>query len=337
MVRSVGGSVVEGDEEDARHGRTVPSGRSRRGPCRALRPLPGRAGDGGAGGRSRNHHGADGGAPRSADGRLPAPFAFAGAVLGAARRLTVTVSATIGRLYDPLRPAEEIAVLDLLSGGRLVTVAGIGYRPEEYERAGVPCAERGRLQVELLDTLLRASTGEEVTYRGCAVRVTPRPYSKPHPPLPVGGSSRAAARRAVPAAVLPQRASAGARALLQGAARGVRHQRLDEDAVRRDVAAASLRRTPSRPGRATAGTFARGADLRLLAAVRGSFGGAAGRGDGAGAARGGGCTGSSHPRSAWRWSAGPVCCIPPAGGMPVDEGWRSLRLFAERALPRTDG
>ncbi|CAM5709938.1 hypothetical protein SBADM41S_02757 [Streptomyces badius] len=68
---------------------------------------------------------------------LPSPFTFAGAVFGATRRIAVTVSAIIGPLHDPLRLAEDIAVLDLLSAGRLVTVAGIGYRPKEYERAGV--------------------------------------------------------------------------------------------------------------------------------------------------------------------------------------------------------
>ncbi|KPI12419.1 luciferase family protein [Actinobacteria bacterium OK074] len=154
--------------------------------------------------QTEEHHGV-------ADNWLPAPFAFAGAVLGATRRISVTVSAVIGPLYDPLRLAEDIAVLDLLSGGRLVTVAGIGYRPEEYARAGVAWEQRGRLQDELLETLLKAWTGEEFAFRGRTVRVTPRPYSDPHPLLLVGGSSKAAARRAArlglpffPSAHLPE-------------------------------------------------------------------------------------------------------------------------------------
>lgn len=80
--------------------------------------------------QTEEHHG-------TANNWLPSPFAFAGAVFGATRRIAVTVSAIIGPLYDPLKVAEDIAVLDLLSGGRLVTVAGIGYRPEEYEQHGV--------------------------------------------------------------------------------------------------------------------------------------------------------------------------------------------------------
>lgn len=154
--------------------------------------------------QTEEHHGAE-------NNWLPSPFAFAGAVFGVTRRIAVTVSAIIGPLHDPLRLAEEIAVLDLLSGGRLVTVAGIGYRPEEYHLFGVDFARRGRLQDELLQTLLRAWTGEPFSYRGRTVRVTPRPYTEPHPLLLVGGSSKAAARRAArlglpffPSAHLPE-------------------------------------------------------------------------------------------------------------------------------------
>jgi alkanesulfonate monooxygenase SsuD/methylene tetrahydromethanopterin reductase-like flavin-dependent oxidoreductase (luciferase family) len=154
--------------------------------------------------QTEEHHGA-------ADNWLPSPLTFAGAVLGATRRIAVTVSAIIGPLHDPLRLAEDLAVLDLVGEGRLVTVAGIGYRPEEYEQLGVEWGRRGALQDELLETLLAAWTGERFTYRGRTVRVTPRPYSRPHPTLLVGGSSRAAARRAArfglpffPSAHLPE-------------------------------------------------------------------------------------------------------------------------------------
>lgn len=154
--------------------------------------------------QTEEHHGAD-------NNWLPSPFTFAGAVFGATRRIAVTVSAIIGPLYDPLRLAEDVAVLDLVSGGRLVTVAGIGYRPAEYEQQGVEWGLRGRLQDELLETLLKAWTGEEFTFRGRRVRVTPRPFTEPHPMLLVGGSSRAAARRAArlglpffPSAHLPE-------------------------------------------------------------------------------------------------------------------------------------
>ncbi|MGW8378220.1 LLM class flavin-dependent oxidoreductase [Streptomyces sp. ODS28] len=136
------------------------------------------------------HHGAD-------NGWSPAPLATAGAVLGASRRIAVMVSALITPLYDPLRLAEETAVLDHIGRGRLSLVAGIGYRPEEYEMFDREWKRRGRLQDEVLETLLAAWTGEPFTYRGRTVRVTPPPYTRPHPPLLVGGTSMAAVRRAV--------------------------------------------------------------------------------------------------------------------------------------------
>ncbi|RCG19890.1 LLM class flavin-dependent oxidoreductase [Streptomyces diacarni] len=135
------------------------------------------------------HHG-------SPDGWLPAPLALAGALLGRTRTTLVTACAILAPLYDPLRLAEDLAVLDLASGGRLITVAGIGYRKEEYEALGVDFARRGALQDEALETLLAAWTGEPFTYRDRTVRITPRPHTRPHPPLFVGGSSRPAARRA---------------------------------------------------------------------------------------------------------------------------------------------
>ncbi|MFJ8932613.1 MULTISPECIES: LLM class flavin-dependent oxidoreductase [unclassified Streptomyces] len=154
--------------------------------------------------QTEEHHGV-------ANNWLPSPFTFAGAVLGATKRIAVTVSAIIGPLHDPLRLAEDIAVLDLLSGGRLVTVSGIGYRPEEYAQFDVEWKRRGKLQDELLETLLKAWTGEEFEFRGRRVRVTPRPFTQPHPLLLVGGSSKAAARRAArlglpffPSAHLPE-------------------------------------------------------------------------------------------------------------------------------------
>ncbi|MER5439946.1 LLM class flavin-dependent oxidoreductase [Streptomyces sp. NPDC002790] len=154
--------------------------------------------------QTEEHHGV-------ANNWLPSPFTFAGAVLGATKRIAVTVSAIIGPLHDPLRLAEDIAVLDLVSGGRLVTVSGIGYRPEEYAQFDVEWKRRGKLQDELLETLLKAWTGEEFSYRGRRVRVTPRPFTQPHPLLLVGGSSQAAARRAArlglpffPSAHLPE-------------------------------------------------------------------------------------------------------------------------------------
>ena len=62
---------------------------------------------------------------------------------------------------------------------------------------GVDFSRRGLLMDELLDTVLKAWTGEPFERNGMTVRVTPRPLTKPHPMLSVGGSVKATARRAV--------------------------------------------------------------------------------------------------------------------------------------------
>jgi alkanesulfonate monooxygenase SsuD/methylene tetrahydromethanopterin reductase-like flavin-dependent oxidoreductase (luciferase family) len=135
------------------------------------------------------HHGAE-------DGFLPAPLALAGAIAGRTKRILVVVAALLAPLNDPIRVAEELAVLDQLSAGRVSVVLGAGYRPEEFEMYGVDRKERGRLVEDFGRALIDAWTNDEFSWRGRMVRVTPKPYTRPHPYVLVGGSTPAAARRA---------------------------------------------------------------------------------------------------------------------------------------------
>jgi alkanesulfonate monooxygenase SsuD/methylene tetrahydromethanopterin reductase-like flavin-dependent oxidoreductase (luciferase family) len=135
------------------------------------------------------HHGVE-------DGYLSAPLAMAGAVLGRTRRTGVSISALLVPLHDPIRLAEDIAVLDLASAGRLTVIAGLGYREGEFEMFGVDRKRRGRIMEEHLRVMKQAWTGEPFEYRGTTVRVTPTPFTKPHPLVMVGGSTEIAARRA---------------------------------------------------------------------------------------------------------------------------------------------
>jgi alkanesulfonate monooxygenase SsuD/methylene tetrahydromethanopterin reductase-like flavin-dependent oxidoreductase (luciferase family) len=135
------------------------------------------------------HHGAD-------NGWSPSPLVTAGMLLSRTSSVNVSVLAVLVPLYDPLRLAEDIAVLDLASQGRFSFVAGLGYRQSEYAAHGKDWGRRGQLLDEALDTMLKAWTGEPFTYRGTTVRVTPRPLTQPHPPLMVGGSAKVSARRA---------------------------------------------------------------------------------------------------------------------------------------------
>jgi alkanesulfonate monooxygenase SsuD/methylene tetrahydromethanopterin reductase-like flavin-dependent oxidoreductase (luciferase family) len=129
-------------------------------------------------------------------GWSPNPILEAGIFLAATERIKVKANAALGPLYDPVRLAEDIAVLDQLGGERFAVVFGLGYRPIEYAAMRKAFGERGTLMDELLDTLLKAWSGEPFEYHGATIRVTPRPATQPHPNVVVGGSAMATARRA---------------------------------------------------------------------------------------------------------------------------------------------
>lgn len=135
------------------------------------------------------HHGVE-------DGYLPSPLPMAGLLAGRTRRIPISVVALLAPLYDPLKLAEDLAVLDIASGGRITICAGMGYRPDEYTMFGRDFAKRGVLLDEVLEFLLRAWPGEPFEHRGATVRLTPKPLTQPLPPIRVGGQSKAGARRA---------------------------------------------------------------------------------------------------------------------------------------------
>ncbi len=126
----------------------------------------------------------------------PTPLLNAAMILSSTSNLMVTISALLVPLHDPLRAAEDIAVIDLVSKGRLVIVSGLGYRPIEYAAAGKSWKRRGRVLDEALEVMLKAWKGEPFEHNGEMVQVLPMPYTRPHPMLLIGGSSKAAGRRA---------------------------------------------------------------------------------------------------------------------------------------------
>jgi len=129
-------------------------------------------------------------------GWLGSPLTMAAAIAARTSRVQIRGSAVLVTLYDPLRLAEEMAILDLISRGRFVLVAGQGYRPSEYAMMDRDFAERGQTMDFVVETMLTAWKGEPFDYRGTTVRISPLPYTNPHPPLHIGGMSKIAARRA---------------------------------------------------------------------------------------------------------------------------------------------
>ena len=135
------------------------------------------------------HHG-------SPDGYLPSPLVFGSAVAARTSNLRLTIGALITPLHDPVRIAEDLAVLDVVSNGRVVVIVSGGYVASEFATFGRKLSDRPRLMEEIVPFLDRAWRGEPFEFHGRTVRVTPRPVQRPRPPILMGGSSEAAARRA---------------------------------------------------------------------------------------------------------------------------------------------
>jgi len=133
------------------------------------------------------HHGVD-------DGFMSAPITLAAAIGGRTKSMRIQIAAILVPLHDPIRLAEQLATADLATGGRVGLVAGLGYRHEEFEMAGVDRSQRGKLLEEYVGVLRQAWTGEPFQWRGRTIRVTPKPANPPM--ILVGGSTPIAARRA---------------------------------------------------------------------------------------------------------------------------------------------
>ncbi len=113
----------------------------------------------------------------------------------------LVTSVLITPLYHPVMLAEELATLDVVTEGRLVFGAGIGYFPAEFEHFQIPYAQRASRTDECLDLVVRLWTEDEVTHDGRYwqldhVRPHLQPVQKPHPPIWIGAHSEAGARRA---------------------------------------------------------------------------------------------------------------------------------------------
>src|SRR5437764_9382261 len=120
------------------------------------------------------HHGV-------ADGYLPSPLVAAAAMAARTSRIRITIAALLVPLHDPLRLAEDTAVLDHLSGGRVGYVFGLGYRPEEYAMFDKQWKGRGKDMEDAVRSLLQAWSGEPFEDQVLTLRVTPAPMSRPHP------------------------------------------------------------------------------------------------------------------------------------------------------------
>jgi alkanesulfonate monooxygenase SsuD/methylene tetrahydromethanopterin reductase-like flavin-dependent oxidoreductase (luciferase family) len=135
------------------------------------------------------HHG-------SADNYLPSTVVMASAIAARTKNLTINLWAVPAAFHDPLRLAEDLAVADIISGGRMSVAITGGYVPSEFDMFDRSIKERPQQVTEMIQTLEKAWTGEPFEFRGRTVQVLPRPVQRPRIPLLMGGASKPAARRA---------------------------------------------------------------------------------------------------------------------------------------------
>lgn len=129
-------------------------------------------------------------------GWLSSPLVMSALIAGRTERIGIRAAAILAPLYDPIRLAQDVAMLDVASRGRFSFVLGQGHRESEYHLMNRDFTNRGKATEELIETLLKAWSGEPFEYRGRTIHVSPRPYTHPHPPLWYGGMSAVAAKRA---------------------------------------------------------------------------------------------------------------------------------------------
>lgn len=276
----------------------------------------------------------------AATGWLPSPLLMAAAVAGCTARIRISVGALLVPLYDPVRLAEDIAVLDQLSAGRVSYVTGVGYRPAEYHAVGKDFRRRGRLMDECLSVLFQAWGEDPFSFNGRLIDVTPKPYTRPHPVLFIGGMSVAAARRAArfglpfsPPMPMPELEAVYQAELARNGKQGfvfspangntVTHLSSDPDRTwarcgeyflneAREYSSWAVPHVP-RPNESPAGTIA---ELRAAGTVE--------------------VLTPDQLIAQYRDGRTGVTLHPLIGGLPVEQGWESLRLLVEQVLPKLE-
>lgn len=145
--------------------------------------------------------------PYADDGRIPGdpegvldPFSALTFVAAQTSRIRLGTGICIVPQRHPVYTAKQVADLDHLSDGRVDFGIGVGWLEEEFEALGIPFRDRGARTDECLEAMKALWTQDAATHRGERFRfegalLNPKPVQRPHPPILVGGESRAAFRR----------------------------------------------------------------------------------------------------------------------------------------------
>ena len=130
----------------------------------------------------------------------PSPLPVLAGFATRTSRVTLGTDILVAAFYHPVRLAEDIALLDVMSGGRVVLGAAIGYKPDEFTLYGVELEKRGARFEEQLAIVKGLWTQDTFSFRGKYYQVEgklePKPIAKPHPPIWIGGWGEITLRRA---------------------------------------------------------------------------------------------------------------------------------------------
>ncbi len=130
----------------------------------------------------------------------PSPLPVLAGFATRTSRLVLGTDIIVAAFHHPVRLAEDVAMLDVISNGRLVLGIAIGYKPDEFALYGVALEKRGARFEEQLAIMKGLWTQERIQFNGTYYtlegRLEPKPVQKPHPPLWIGGWGDITLRRA---------------------------------------------------------------------------------------------------------------------------------------------
>ena len=130
----------------------------------------------------------------------PSPLPVLAGFATRTSRLMLGTDILVAPFYHPVRLAEDVALLDLMSGGRITLGIAIGYKPDEFGLYGAEIEKRGARFEEQLAIMKGLWTEERLDFKGryysIEGRLEPKPLTKPHPPVWIGGWGELALKRA---------------------------------------------------------------------------------------------------------------------------------------------
>ena len=135
------------------------------------------------------------------DGFLPAPLIVSAAVAAQTTTLNLGTSVILLPLHHPVRLAEDVITLDIVSRGRFILGVGLGYQPVDFRTFDIAIEQRVSRFEEQIEIIRQCWGGERFDFSGehfnlDDITIRPRPYSDPPPPLWIGASRIPGARRA---------------------------------------------------------------------------------------------------------------------------------------------